>query len=69
MKRPKDKLMAGIDLHSNNLMIGVMNQDGKRVAYRKLECDLKAVTQFLEPIKPLQLVLAGGWSARARLSD
>ena len=52
MKRPKDKLMAGIDLHSNNLMIGVMNQDGKRVAYRKLECDLKEVTQFLEPIKP-----------------
>jgi transposase len=52
MKRPKDILMAGIDLHSNNLMIGVMNQDGKRVAYRKLECDLKEVTQFLEPLKP-----------------
>jgi len=51
MKRPKNKLFAGIDLHSNNVMIGVMNQDGKRVAYRKLDCDLKEVTQFLDPFK------------------
>jgi transposase len=52
MRRPNEKLMAGIDLHSNNVMIGVMNQDGERVAHRKLECDLKQVTQFLEPLKP-----------------
>jgi len=52
MKRPKDKLIAGIDLHSNNVMIGVMNQDGKRVAYQKLDCDLNRVTEFLDPIKP-----------------
>src|SRR5437899_25546 len=52
MRRPKDKLIAGIDLHSNNVMIGVINQDGKRVAHRKLECDLRQVTQFLEPLKP-----------------
>ena len=44
--------MAGLDLHSNNVMIGVINQDGKRVAHRKLDCDLKQVTQFLEPLKP-----------------
>jgi len=70
MKRPKDKLIAGIDLHSNNVMIGVINQDGKRVAHRKLDCDLKQVTRFLEPLKPqlqsmavesnFQLVI--GWS-------
>jgi len=52
MKRPKDKLIAGIDLHSNNVMIGVINQDGKRVAHRKLDCDLKQVTEFLGPLKP-----------------
>jgi len=33
-------------------MIGVINQDGKRVAYRKLDCDLKQVVEFLEPFKP-----------------
>src|ERR1700731_1138855 len=52
MRRPKDKLIAGIDLHSNNLMIGVVNQDGKRVAHRKLDCDFGAVLGFLEPFKP-----------------
>ena len=51
MRRPKDKLIAGMDLHSNNVVIGVINQDGKRVAHRKLECDLKQVTQFLKPLK------------------
>ena len=51
MKRPKDKLVAGIDLHSNNVIIGVMNQDGKRVGYRKVECSLKDVIEFLEPLK------------------
>jgi transposase len=51
MRRPKDKLNAGLDLHSNNVMIGVINQEGKRVAHRKLECDLKQVTEFLAPLK------------------
>lgn len=51
MKRPKDKFIAGFDLHSNNVMIGVVNQDGKRVAHRKVDCDLKQVTAFLEPFK------------------
>jgi len=52
MGRPKEKLIAGIDLHSNNVMIGLINQDGKRVGHRKLECDLKEVLEFLEPLKP-----------------
>jgi transposase len=51
MRRPKDKLIAGIDLHGNNVMIGVINQDGKRIAHRKLDCDLKEVIQFLKPLK------------------
>ena len=52
MRRPKDKLIAGLDLHSNNVMIGVINQDGKRLAHRKLDCDLSQVVQFLQPFKP-----------------
>jgi transposase len=51
MRRPKDKLVAGIDLHSNNLLVGIMNQDGKRLAHRKLACDLTQVTRFLQPFK------------------
>jgi transposase len=51
MRRPEDQLFAGIDLHSNNVMFGIINQDGKRVAHRKLDCDLNAVLGFLEPYK------------------
>lgn len=43
--------MAGIDLHGNNLVIGVIDQDGKRVGHRKLECDLDEVIKFLKPLR------------------
>jgi hypothetical protein len=36
MRRPKDKLIAGMDLHSNNVVIGVINQDGMQQATRIL---------------------------------
>src|SRR5438876_10722828 len=45
------KLMAGIDLHSNNLVIGIMDMDGKRVAHQKVECRLSEVVRFLAPYK------------------
>jgi transposase len=51
MRRPNDKVIAGIDLHSNNLVIGLMNQDGKRLSHQKLDCDLKDVEEFLRPYK------------------
>src|SRR5215510_3291132 len=51
MRRPKDKLIAGIDLHGNKLVIGVINQDGKRLTHRKLDCKLEAVEEFLGPLK------------------
>jgi transposase len=55
MRRPKaksnDKLIAGIDLHGNNLVIGVINQDGKRLMHRKLDCSLEQVEEFLRPLK------------------
>src|SRR5438034_1333809 len=45
------KVMAGIDLHSNNLVVGIVDQDGKRVGQKKLPCDLKEVVKFLGPFK------------------
>ena len=55
MRRPKaksnDKLIAGIDLHGNNLVIGVINQDGTRLMHRKLDCSLEQVEEFLRPLK------------------
>jgi transposase len=46
-----EKVMAGIDLHSNNLVIGVTEMDGKRVARSKLACELQEVDRFLKPFK------------------
>lgn len=45
------KVMAGIDLHSNNLVAGIMDLDGKRLSHRKLDCELKKVLAFLAPYK------------------
>src|SRR6266576_2303573 len=43
--------MAGIDLHSNNLVIGIMDQSGQRLKHQKLDCNLQQVEQFLAPFK------------------
>lgn len=45
------KVIAGMDLHSNNVVIGVMDLDGQRLASRKLPCELKEVVKFLAPFK------------------
>jgi transposase len=45
------KVMAGIDLHSNNVVVGIVDADGKRLASRKMECDLTEVADFLKPYK------------------
>ncbi len=45
------KVMAGMDLHSNNVVIGIVDTDGKRLASRKMPCELKEVVKFLAPYK------------------
>jgi transposase len=40
-----------MDLHSNNVVIGIMDLEGQRVAHRKLPCELKEVAKFLAPFK------------------
>jgi transposase len=44
-------LLAGMDLHSNNVVIGLMDTDGQRVGHRKVECKLSEVVKFLAPYK------------------
>ncbi len=44
-------LMAGIDLHSNNIMVGIVDGTGRRVAHQKLPCELERVLEFLKPYR------------------
>lgn len=46
-----EKVFAGLDLHSNNVMIGIINQEGKRLGHRKVACDLGAIVSYLDPFK------------------
>jgi len=43
------KIMTGIDLHSNNALCGLMEEDGRRLLHKKLPCDLSAILQLLQP--------------------
>jgi transposase len=45
------KVIAGIDLHSNNVVVGIMDIDGKRVGSAKLACELSQIAKFLAPFK------------------
>jgi transposase len=45
------KLMAGIDLHSNNLFCGIVDMAGKRVFEQRLPCDLEGIVNALKPFK------------------
>lgn len=47
-----ESLFAGIDLHSSNLVIGIVDQAGQRLKHQKLDCDLQQVVSFLKPLKP-----------------
>ncbi len=47
---------AGIDLHSDNHYLGIMDQDGRRIYQRRLKNQLPEVLAKLEPIARL-------WSA------
>ena len=50
--------MAGIDLHSNNIVIGIVDRGGKRVACQKLPCELKRILEFLAPFKDRMEMMA-----------
>ena len=50
------KLIAGMDLHSNNVVIGLMDMDGKRVAHQKVECKLSQVLKSPGAVKRGQTI-------------
>lgn len=47
----KPKLYCGIDLHSNNHYVSIINQDDKRLIEKRLGNDLSKTLLFLEPYK------------------
>jgi len=60
-KKPKGdhmKIMAGIDLHSNNAVCGLVDQEGRRLLHKKVPCELGRVLGVLEPYKE-QLEIVG----------
>jgi transposase len=42
-------IMAGIDLHSNNLMLALVDTNGRRLMHQKLACNLNGVEEALAP--------------------
>ncbi len=45
-------IYAGIDLHSSNSYIGIMNNDNQRLFGRRLPNSLDSILAVLEPFKP-----------------
>lgn len=45
------KIMTGIDLHSNNAVVALMDESGRRLSHKKLPCDLPSILQVLDPYK------------------
>ncbi len=45
------KIMVGIDLHSNNVVCGLVDMNGKRLLHKRVACDLKEIVQVLKPYK------------------
>lgn len=45
------KIMTGIDLHSNNAVCGLIDEEGKRLGHKKVPCELSAVLEYLEPYR------------------
>lgn len=43
---------AGIDLHSNNLFVAIVDQSGKRLGHRRLPCSLNEVLEYLNTDVP-----------------
>lgn len=45
------KIMVGIDLHSNNVLCGLMEEDGRRLVHQQLPCEFAAIRNFLRPYR------------------
>lgn len=45
------ELSVGMDLHSTNTVLGIVNSDGKRIHRKKIPNDYKLISKELEPFK------------------
>lgn len=45
------KIMAGIDLHSNNLVCAFVDKKGKRILHKRQPCSLPVLLKTLQPYK------------------
>src|ERR1051326_6851207 len=45
------KVMAGIDLHRNNAVCGIVDEEGKPLLHKTVPCDLEGVISVLAPYK------------------
>jgi len=43
------RLYVGVDLHANNNFVAMVDQEGKRIAHKKLSNDLLVIRDFLKP--------------------
>ena len=43
------RLYVGVDLHANNNFVAMVDQEGKRIAHKKLSNDLLVIQDFLKP--------------------
>jgi len=48
---PHDPIFCGIDLHSNNLVLALVDEQGRRLAQQKLPCELPTILDWLAPWK------------------
>lgn len=44
-------VMAGMDLHRNNVVCGLVDQEGQRLVEKRLPCELATIVQWLEPYR------------------
>lgn len=44
-------LYTGIDLHANNNLVGIVDEQGKKIKKKRLPNDAEIIKQFLEPYK------------------
>jgi len=47
----KKQVYAGIDLHSNNLVVAIVDKQGHRIGHQKLSCELCEVIAYLKGLK------------------
>jgi transposase len=45
------KLYCGIDLHSSNCYLGIIDQTGKRIFHRRVKNDLELILKYLAPFR------------------